>query len=390
MSTTFGTEETADGTKRGDAFGRWIGHHPIAALVIAVVVIFFLWLVLAPWPAGFEDVFGKKRLFINALFNGVTLGALYFLVATGFTLIFGLMRNVNLAHGSLYLFGGYMGYEAGQWTGSWLFSYVIAFVCCAIVGMAMQFLIFRRMEGQDLRQTLVTLGLSIIFSDLMVWVWGGNAIQIDTPDYLLGPVPTPIVLALKSSGEAVFLQYPLVRLVIFVAAVLIGIGMWVALNRTRIGMMIRAGVDDRDMLSVLGYRVQLLFIAVFAFGAGTCRHGGRCRRDLSVDLTRRGYPLPPGVVAGCHCRRHGLDTGRGAWRAHHRLRRTIRPNLLPELRHRFDLRDHGHRSGYSSSGTVGETLTWRSCRRQTLRHSARKIFSAPARCRAGSHGTRRF
>ena len=75
---------------------------------------FALWLVLAPWPAGFEDVFGKKRLFINALFNGITLGGLYFLVATGFTLIFGLMRNVNLAHGSLYLFGGYMGYEAAN------------------------------------------------------------------------------------------------------------------------------------------------------------------------------------------------------------------------------------------------------------------------------------
>ena len=98
---------------RGDALGRWVGHHPIAALAIAVAIIFVLWLVLAPWPAGFEDVFGKKRLFINALFNGITLGGLYFLVATGFTLIFGLMRNVNLAHGSLYLFGGYMGYEAG-------------------------------------------------------------------------------------------------------------------------------------------------------------------------------------------------------------------------------------------------------------------------------------
>ena len=275
MATAFDTEEAASGgARRGDAFGRWIGHHPIAALAIAVAVIFFVWLLLAPWPAGFEDVFGKKRLFVNAVFNGITLGALYFLVATGFTLIFGLMRNVNLAHGSLYLFGGYMGYEAGEWTGSWLFSYVIAFICCAIVGMAMQFLIFRRMEGQDLRQTLVTLGLSIIFSDLMVWVWGGNAIQIDTPDYLLGPVPTPIVLAIKSSGEAVFLQYPLVRLVIFVAAVAIGVGMWLALNRTRIGVMIRAGVDDRDMLSVLGYRVQLLFVLVFAFGAGLAGMAG--------------------------------------------------------------------------------------------------------------------
>lgn len=274
VATTSSDDGPRVDARRGDALGRWIGRHPIAALVIAVVVIFALWLVLAPWPAGFEEVFGKKRIFINAVFNGITLGGLYFLVATGFTLIFGLMRNVNLAHGSLYLFGGYMGYEAGQWTGSWLFSYVIAFICCAIIGSAMQFLIFRRMEGQDLRQTLVTLGLSIIFSDLMVWVWGGNAIQIDTPDYLLGPVSTPIVVALKSDGEAVFLRYPAVRLVIFAAAVIIGIGMWLALHRTRIGVMIRAGVDDRDMLSVLGYRVQLLFILVFAFGAGLAGMAG--------------------------------------------------------------------------------------------------------------------
>jgi branched-chain amino acid transport system permease protein len=274
VSTTFHDDGATGGARRGDALGRWIGRNPIPALVIAVVVIFFLWLILAPWPTGFEDVFGKKRIFINALLNGVTLGGLYFLVATGFTLIFGLMRNVNLAHGSLYLFGGYMGYEAGELTGSWLFSYVIAFIACAIVGVAMQFFIFRRMEGQDLRQTLVTLGLSIIFADLMVWVWGGNAIQIDTPDYLMGPTPTPIVVAIRSDGDAVFLQYPRVRLVIFAAAVLIGIGMWLALNRTRIGVMIRAGVDDRDMLSVLGYRVQLLFILVFAFGAGLAGMAG--------------------------------------------------------------------------------------------------------------------
>ena len=272
MAAAFDNDGAAGG--RGDALGRWIGRHPIGALAIAVGVIFALWLVLAPWPAGFEDVFGKKRLFINALFNGITLGGLYFLVATGFTLIFGLMRNVNLAHGSLYLFGGYVGYEAGELTGSWLLSYLVAFVVCAIVGMAMQFLIFRRMEGQDLRQTLVTLGLSIVFSDLMVWVWGGNAIQIDTPDYLMGPIPTPIVLGLSSGGDTVFLQYPRVRLVIFAASVIIGVALWLALNRTRIGVMVRAGVDDRDMLSVLGYRVQLLFVLVFALGAGLAGMAG--------------------------------------------------------------------------------------------------------------------
>jgi branched-chain amino acid transport system permease protein len=267
-------DDEVRGLRRGDAVANWIGRHPVAALIIAAAVLVVIWLVLAPWPAGLEEVFGRKRLFINALFNGITLGGLYFLVASGFTLIFGLMRNVNLAHGSLYLFGGYIGYDAADWTGSWLLSYVVAFICCAIVGAAMQVLIFRQMEGQDLRQTLVTLGLSVVFSDLMVWVWGGNAFQIPTPDYLAGPVPTPIVVAVKSSGETVFLQYPRVRLVIFAAAVLIGIGMWLALNRTRIGVMIRAGVDDRDMLSMLGYRVQLVFVLVFAFGAGLAGMAG--------------------------------------------------------------------------------------------------------------------
>ena len=356
MATAFGGDSGARVPARGDALGRWVGHHPIAALALAVAVIVALWLVLAPWPAGFEDVFGRKRLFINAIFNGITLGALYFLVATGFTLIFGLMRYVNLAHGSLYLFGGYMGYEAGEWTGSWLFGFVIAFISCAIVGMAMQFFIFRRMEGQDLRQTLVTLGLSIVFSDLMVWVWGGNAIQIDTPDYLMGPTPTPIVVAVKSSGDAVFLQYPRVRLVIFVAAVVIGIGMWLALHRTRIGVMIRAGVDDRDMLSVLGYRVQLLFILVFAFGAGLAGIAGIVGGTFQSISLGEDFAFSVGLAAGSHCRWHGINPWRGARRHHYRLRRTTRPNLLPELRDRSNLCDHGHRARLASARTVGETL----------------------------------
>ena len=274
MTTAFGDDGRTHGAGRGDALARWIGQHPIAALVIAVVVIFALWLILAPWPAGFEEVFGKKRLFVNALFNGITLGGLYFLVASGFTLIFGLMRNVNLAHGSLYLFGGYMGYEATQWTGSWLFSYVVAFVCCAIVGIAMQFLIFRRMEGQDLRQTS---GHARPFDRLLRSHGLGLGRQRHSDRYAgqsVGSLPTPIVVSVRSSGEAVFLQYPRVRLVIFAAAVVIGIGMWLALHRTRIGVMIRAGVDDRDMLSVLGYRVQLLFVLVFAFGAGLAGMAG--------------------------------------------------------------------------------------------------------------------
>src|SRR5690606_10771346 len=96
---------------------------PFWSLVIAVVAVAVIWLIVAPWPAGMEEVFGKKRIFLNAVFGGIALGALYFLVASGFTLIFGLMRNVNLAHGSLYLAGGYIGFEVAEATGWWLLAF---------------------------------------------------------------------------------------------------------------------------------------------------------------------------------------------------------------------------------------------------------------------------
>jgi branched-chain amino acid transport system permease protein len=253
---------------------RFIERHPVWSLLILIVIVLAFWLIFATWPQGLEEAVGRKRVFLNALFNGITLGGLYFLVASGFTLIFGLMRNVNLAHGSIYLFGGYIGYATENLTGSWLFSFVTAFVAAALLGMILQVLVFRRMEGQDLRQTLVTIGISIVLADLMLWGFGGDFYQVQTPAWLVGPAPLPFVVAIKSSGEAVYLQYPIVRLVIFAASVVIGLGMWLVLNRTRIGMIVRAGVDDRDMLSAMGVRIQLVFVLVFAFGAGLAGMAG--------------------------------------------------------------------------------------------------------------------
>ncbi len=247
---------------------RFIERHPAWALVTLIAIALLLWLIFAVWPPGVEDAIGKKKVFLNAILNGITLGGLYFLVASGFTLIFGLMRNVNLAHGSLYLFGGYVGYAISVWTGSWILSFIIAFVAVALVGVVLQILVFRRMEGQDLRQTMVTIGLSIVFADLMLWAFGGDFYQIQTPAWLIGPVELPLIIAVKSSGETVYLQYPQVRLVIFAASVVIGVAMWLALNRTRFGMMVRAGVDDRDILAATGVRIQIVFVAVFALGAG--------------------------------------------------------------------------------------------------------------------------
>ena len=247
---------------------RFIERHPAWALILLIAVAVMLWLILAVWPPGLEEAIGRKRVFLNAVFNGITLGSLYFLVASGFTLIFGLMRNVNLAHGSLYLFGGYIGYAISTWTGSWVLGFIVAFLGAALLGVVLQIVVFRRMEGQDLRQTMVTIGLSIVFADLMLWVFGADFYQIQTPGWLVGPIELPLVTAVKSSGEAVYLRYPMVRLVIFVAAVVIGVVMWLALNRTRVGMMVRAGVDDRDMLAATGVPIQLVFVVVFALGAG--------------------------------------------------------------------------------------------------------------------------
>jgi branched-chain amino acid transport system permease protein len=208
------------------------------------------------------------------IFNGVTVAGLYFLVASGFTLVFGLMRNVNLAHGSLYLFGAYVGYAVASATGYWLLGVAAGFLAAAIVGALLQILVFRRMEGDDLRQTLVTIGISIVAADLMLAVWSGKTYQFIVPDWLDGAVTTPIVLAFRSNGAAVPMTYPLYRLIVLLAAIVIGIALWLVLHRTRIGMMIRAGVDDRAMLSASGVNVHVLFAIVFAIGAGLAGFAG--------------------------------------------------------------------------------------------------------------------
>ena len=234
--------------------------------IIALVVI---WLILAIWPDWLVDILGRKKVFVNALLNGVTLGALYFLVASGFTLIFGLMRNVNLAHGSLYLAGAYIGFEVSRITGSWVLAFPIAFVAMALLGVILQVFVFRHLDGQDLQQTLITIGISIVLADLMLWRWGGEFYQIYAPDWLSGPIETFIQSSIsRRTGEPIFIKYPSVRLFILTFAVLIGLGMWYVLNKSKLGMLIRAGVDDREILAASGVRIQLIFVFVFAFGAG--------------------------------------------------------------------------------------------------------------------------
>lgn len=215
--------------------------------------------VLAAW--GLAD---NPRLFLVTLLNGLTLGSLYFIVASGFTLVFGLMRNVNLAHGSLYLLGGYVGFIIAEKSGSWLLAVAGGFAAAAIAGLLMQVLILRHMQNQDLRQTMVTIGLSIVIADLLLWIFTGQVHQMEAPAVLQGPIrDLPVIKA-----------YSAYRLSLLGLGILIGVALWLLLNRTRVGMMIRAGVDDRAMLSAAGVNVNLVFAITFALGAGLAGLGG--------------------------------------------------------------------------------------------------------------------
>ncbi|MCY4052099.1 MAG: branched-chain amino acid ABC transporter permease [Gammaproteobacteria bacterium] len=247
---------------------RFLNKHPTRAVFVLLAIASLAWLIFSVWPEWLIDLIGRKKTFVNTLINGLTLGGLYFLVASGFTLIFGLMRNVNLAHGTMYLLGAYIGYEVAEFSNNWYLGLIAAFIAVGLCGMLMQLLVFRRMEGDDLRQTLVTIAISIIAADLMLAVWTGTTYQFTPPEWLFGSVTLPIVSAIKSSGEVVYLKYPLFRLMVMLLAILVGVVLWLFLNKSRIGMMIRAGVNDRDMLSASGVNIQLIFMLVFAIGAG--------------------------------------------------------------------------------------------------------------------------
>ena len=206
----------------------------------------------------------NTRLFLVTVLNGLTLASLYFIVASGFTLVFGLMRNVNLAHGSLYLLGGYVGFIVAEKTGWWILALAAGFFAAAVVGLLIQTVILRHMQGQDLRQTMVTIGLSILIADLLLWGFSAEVHQMEAPEWLKGPI----------RGIPIINAYSAYRMSLLVLGVAIGVALWLFLNRTRVGMMIRAGVDDRAMLAASGVNVNLVFAITFAIGAGLAGLGG--------------------------------------------------------------------------------------------------------------------
>jgi branched-chain amino acid transport system permease protein len=198
--------------------------------------------------------------------NSVTFGGLLFLLSAGFSLIFGLMRIPNLTHGSLFMLGAYIGATfvigiLGAKVNFWLAA-LLATISVAMLGALAERLLLRRLPGDQMAQVLVTLGLSFMAADFCLMVWGGDPLSVATPPELAG---------FARLGVLVFPNY---RLAIIVIAVIVAIALWLLLERTRLGAMIRAGVDDPDMARVVGIRVSQLFTIVFALGAGLAAFAG--------------------------------------------------------------------------------------------------------------------
>jgi len=255
------------------------------ALLALLVVVPALWvLFLAPttgkWATAFGSAVHDPKDFLITLLNGVTAAALYFVVASGFTLIFGLMRVVNMAHGAFFLLGGYLALRlqrnlVGEGAGfgltsaqvnltHWLVPAIVATLAIAALGVAMQQIFLRWNQGQELRQALITIAISIILADQMLAHFGGVAEDIAWPrDF-------DKFVNLRLQG----IQYTETRLIILAIALAIGGALWLWLKRTRTGMVIRAGVDDRAMVSALGINIQLTFAIAFAVGSGLAGLGG--------------------------------------------------------------------------------------------------------------------
>ena len=202
--------------------------------------------------------------FIEQCLNGVQLGMLLFLLAAGLTLVFGIMDLVNLAHGSLYMIGAYFAATFAAFTGSFVLGAVLALVATLVVGMAVEVIAMRRLYGRDhLDHVLGTFGLILFFNELVRLIWGPAGMTLPLP---------PEMLTAVEVLPGIF--YPVYRLVIILTTLAVAVLLYVLVMRTRIGMLIRAGASNREMVGALGVNIKLLYTLVFGLGAALAGFAG--------------------------------------------------------------------------------------------------------------------
>ena len=195
-------------------------------------------------------------------FNGISYGALLFLIGSGLSLIFGVMRIVNLAHGSYFLWGGYIALSVIAATGSWALSLPVAALAVAVIGLVMERLFLRPLGFDPLRQVLLTVGFAYLFQQGSLDIWGGNNLEINPPDMLTHSVVV--------GG----LYLPVYRLFMIGMALLIGISIWLVMEKTRLGAKVRATVDDAQMARGIGIDTNRISMLIFGLGAFLAALGG--------------------------------------------------------------------------------------------------------------------
>ncbi|MGE0060987.1 MAG: branched-chain amino acid ABC transporter permease [Xanthobacteraceae bacterium] len=204
----------------------------------------------------------NAQFWLIQAFNGISYGALLFLVGAGLSLIFGVMRIVNLAHGSYFLLGGYVALSVIWTTDSWVLAIPVATLAIAVVGLLMERVFLRQLGFDTLRQVLLTVGFAFLFQQAALDIWGGNNLDINPPD------------ALTQSIIVGGLYLPLYRIFMIVVAIVIGLVLWLAMEKTRMGAMVRATVDDAQMARGVGVDTNKISMLIFSLGAGMAALGG--------------------------------------------------------------------------------------------------------------------
>ena len=194
--------------------------------------------------------------FLAQTLNGLTLAGVIFLVSSGFTLIFGIMRVTNLSHGAVYLLGGYIGYSVIGVTHNFFYGLVAGALSMAAFGLLLERTLITWLGRSEMSELLATLGLIYVLDDVALAIWGGTPLTINLPG----------VLGQSSTLPPEHIVYPNGRLFILGVSVIIALGLYYLLRRTRVGAIIRAGVDDREMVGALGINVRLVFALVFTLG----------------------------------------------------------------------------------------------------------------------------
>lgn len=220
-------------------------------------------------------------LAIEQLLNGVQLGVMLFLMAAGLTLIFGVMGLINLAHGSLYMVGAFACASVAAWTGSFWLGLIASLAAAAAAGAIIEMTVIRRLYDRDhLDQVLATFALILIFSEGTRWLFGSFPLYLDIPSALQGAVGLP--------GGA---QYPVYRLAIILTGALVAFGLYALISKTRLGMRIRAGESDREMIAALGVDIRTLYTLVFALGAALAGLAGAMVGALQSVQVGMGEPV---------------------------------------------------------------------------------------------------